>query len=201
MTQRSKKYATYLAMALLAVLLVVLVVALVKSAQRSAANRRAQQMVKDQAAKAHSDQQSWALKLPEVYTVTAVASGKPKKTTTSFQYTMVKSPQSMNKEVVVADEATGQLAIDQSDAAVMTPGFKCNFTTPCAAFATDAAGDSVYSGRDANGGAYYYGLVKGKSIIRITTRRPLSSTDALAVVNSLKLATTAERSHLRTAAP
>ena len=176
---------------------IVLVFALINA---SVARDRAAQQVKQQhtneISKQHNQQSGWEVKLPEVYAFTAVPGGKAA-VTPMFNYSVTKGPRSSGQEAVIAEQTSGQFAVDQSDASVMSDAFKCNFLTPCTGFATDSAGETVYSSAETNSFYYYYGLTKGKSVIRLTTRKSLSQADVLTIVNSLHLASSSERQTLK----
>lgn len=176
---------------------IVLVFALINA---SGARDRAVKEIKQQHIEAvsmlHNQQSGWEVKLPEVYAFTAVPGGKAA-IAPVFNYTVTKGPRSGGQEAVIAEQTSGQFAVDQSDAGIMSDAFKCNWLTPCPAFATDSAGDSVYKSAESNSFYYYYGLTKGKSVIRLTARKSLSQADVLTIVNSLHLASSAERQKLK----
>jgi hypothetical protein len=197
MGRDSKQPVVYVAMAAATALILVVLVMVISAERQAHANAEIQKMVHAQTTKAHSDQISWQARLPEIYTFSMLANDKPKKTATSFRYTLVKNGQTMGKEAVVANEVSGPVTVDQSEAAVMPDAFKCFWREPCQAYATDSAGDAIYSSQEANNFNYYYGLVKGKSILRLTTRQAMTQANVLAVVNSLKLASPSEREQLR----
>lgn len=175
---------------------VILVFALINA---STARDRAAAQVKQQhvteIAKQHDQQSGWSAKLPEVYVFTAVPGAKTA-ITPSFRYSVTKSPQSKGQEAVVAEQVSGQYVVDQSDAAIMSDDFKCNRLAPCAPLTNDAAGDTIYSSAEPNSTYFYYGLTKGKSIVRITARKSLPTADVLTIANSLTLASQQQRERL-----
>jgi hypothetical protein len=187
----------YVTVAVAAMVIILVVAAVISAEHRDQANAKVQKEIQQQTETAHTNALSWQARLPEVYTISMIAAGKPKTTPTGFRYTLVKNAQTLGKEAVVADEVDGPISVDQSDASIMPDNFKCFWLSPCQELAKDAAGDIIYSSQESNNFSYYYGLVKGKSIIRLTARKAMTQADVVAVANSLKLAAASERQHLR----
>jgi hypothetical protein len=176
---------------------IVLVFALINaSAARIQAAAQIKQAHVNEISKQHNQQSGWEVKLPEIYAFTAVPGGKAAGTPV-FNYSVTRGPRSGGREAVIAEQTSGQYAVDQSDAAIMSDAFKCYWRTPCTQSGTDSAGDAIYSSAEANSFYYYYGLTKGKSVIRLSARKSLSQADVLTIVNSLHLAASQERQNLK----
>jgi hypothetical protein len=141
-------------------------------------------------------ERDWQAKLPEVYIFSYVPGGGPIRP--GFRYEEGKGINTGNRDAVWAQQDTvagvqKSIWTEQGDASVLPDAYKCNFLPNCSPIAEDASGDTIYTSYSPDSNVRIYGLVKGKSIIRIGSPYPLNTSDVIAVANSLRLATPAER--------